>query len=254
MKKLFLFALIFCSHFGFSQVLNIEKFRPQSDTSKALIGNIEFGFDGKRQRISTYSYNTDVNIAYLSKHHSYLILSTLSFNQVENTEVTNQGYAHYRMNFWRKTFISLEQFNQIQFDAGRGLNERRLIGTAAKVNFIRSDNLNLSFSMGGMYEVEEWFDEEENSKPINNSFFKISQNIMIRYKITKNTTFFLINYYQARPQSIFEPRISLDSYLKVGINKKLAIGLQYDMTYDTQPPIEIARLVYSFKTNLVYKF
>ena len=218
------------------------------------MGNIELGFDGKKQKISTYSYNTDINAVYLSKFHSYLLLSTLSFNQVEGTQVTNQGYVHLRLNFWRKHFISLEQFTQAQFDAGRRLEKRQLIGGAVRFNFIRKDNLALSFNLGAMVEDEIWFDADEIDEPIKNTYFKSSNNITLRHKLSANTTFFLITFYQARPQSFFTPRITLDSYLKVGISKKIALGLQYTMTYDTDPPLTIAELIYSFKTNLVYKF
>jgi len=252
-KTIFFFSLLGIQ-IGFSQVLNIEKFRPQSDSINQFMGNVELGFDGKKQKISTFSYNTDINAAYLSKIHDYLLLSTLAFNQVEGTQVTNQGYVHVRLNFWRKNFISLEQFSQIQFDAGRGLEKRQLIGGAARFNFIKKDKINLSMNIGTMVEHEIWFDEDELNEPIENIYFKSSNNLTLRYKLSPNTTFFLITFYQARPESFFDPRITLDSYLKVGITKKLALGLQYDMTYDTNPPITIAELIYSFKTNLVYKF
>lgn len=254
MKQIILFFILISTPFCFSQVLNIEKFRPQVDTLNAFMGNAELGFSGKKQRLSTQSFNTDVNAAYLSKKHSYLLLSTLSFNKVEDTEVTNEGYVHFRMNFYRRKFMSFEQFNQIQFDAGRGLEERKLTGVAFRFNFLRSDKMNLSINTGAMYEAERWFNSEEIDKPINNEFLKLSNSINFRYKVNKTTTFSFIGFYQSRPISFFKPRITLDSYLKVGVSKKIAIGLQYNMTYDTKPPLEIARLIYSYRTNLVYKF
>ena len=253
MKKILL--IIIGCFFGqcliHAQILNIEKFRIDKDTFNIFVGNVGLGVMARQQKTDVFTLSSKANAAYLSKKHSYLLLNTLSIVKVEGVEAANNGYAHLRFNLFRQHKISFEQFNQIQFDVGRGLDLRRLLGTSLRLRLIYNDKMSLAFNTGVMGEYERWNGQEV----IRNTFFKSTSNITFQYNLSKSVFLFLISYYQARPQYYFSrPRFISDSRLVFNINKQFSFSFQFESTYDSYPIIDIQNHIYTIKNNLNFRF
>ncbi len=251
MRHFFLFlSLSLFVSYSYGQILNIEKFRLDLDTSNALLGTINLSYSTKKQKTSVSEFGGGVNLIYLSKQHSYMLLSKSALVRVANERVVSEGFAHLRNNFFRKKKVSLEQFNQIQYDVGRGLELRLLSGIGGRMRLINGKKGAISLSTGAMFEHEEWLDE----RILINDYVKSSSSLSVRYELLKNVNLITISYYQARFETFFKPRITVDASLLVKINKKLSLRNQFVLTYDAAPVIDIAELIYSFKSGLTYKF
>ena len=249
MKKIiFLFLFFSTSCFVFAQILNAEKYRLDKDTANVLIGNISFGLNHKSQRTNVFTLYTKANAAYLSKKHSYMLLNNLSIIKVQNADPNNNGYAHLRFNFFRKNSISLEQFNQIQFDAGRGMELRRLTGASVRIRVLSKPKSTLAFNQGLMYENESWMDSS--NEIVRKNYVKSTSHISYRQKVANRINLFLISYYQARPALFFKPRLISDFQVQYSFTKRLAFSLQFESTYDAKPVIDIQNHIYAIKNKV----
>ena len=244
--------LIFNISIAHSQILNIESYRLEKDTSNVFLGNIGFGYSSKKQTVSVSRYNTNINSAFLSKYHGYMLLSNLALIKISNQNVLSEGYAHLRFNFLRKKILSPEQFNQIQYDKGRGMDSRFLAGLCLRWRIFTSETWSISANTGLMFEKE-----TRSKSPISatTSLIKSTTNITIKAKLSPSLNWFMINYYQARPDANFvKPRLITDTSLQFKINKRFAFNTQYVATYDDNPIIDIPKLIYSINSSIQYNF
>ncbi len=269
MRKQLFFALslLFATAFSFSgraQILNIEQFRLDADTSHALLGNVSLGGSFTKQNNSIWQVGLGANAVYLSKKHSYMVLSDYSLLKSDKSDVENEGHVHFRINQWRRKKVSVEYFGQVQFDLGRGLESRQLGG--AGVRFLiynsKNDRLNISGNTTLMYEREIWEGDSTgniestllDNGSLRTNFLKSSTNLTVRAKPFKNVMLELISYYQARPDDFFKPRFISDFSATFQFNKKLGLALNFSSIYDSAPVVDIEKLNYDTSMELVYNF
>ncbi len=252
-KKLILLFLFIVTSYSFSnaQILNIEKFRLTSDTFNVFVGNLDFGYSAKKQANKIQNFRFGTKAAYLSKKHSYILISKLNIQTINSQDIVNAGYLHYRMNFWRKKHISLEQFNQVQYDAGRNRDERWVFGTSGRFQIKTKDKFSFSINTGLMYENEYWNNDTE---IIQNESIKWTTHLTIKQELHKNIHLYSITFYQAKLNSIGQPRLITDTSIKFKISAKLSLQSSYIATIDSAPIVNIARYTYTIENKFVYKF
>lgn len=245
---LFITLISYCAS---GQILNVEKFRLDADTSNAILGNIGMTYSFKKQKTNVSRYGGDASVVYLSEKHSYMLLSNLALVNVAESDVVSEGYAHLRLNFFRRNKISIEQFNQIQYDVGRGLSQRALSGVGLRWQAVKSKKMELAIGSGAMFEHEVWSGD---TNQITNDFVKSSTVINCNISLAKNVSFLGIAYYQARKYGILNPRITLDTTLLISISKKFSFKNQFTMTYDAAPVIQAGELIYALESGINYQF
>ena len=250
-RKIFVLLLVIVTIESSAQVLNIEKYRLTSDTFNLFLGNVDFSYALIKQSNRIQNFGAGSKTAYLSKLHSYILIGKLNIQTVDKEEVLSAGYVHYRMNFWRKDFLSLEQFNQLQYDAGRNLKERWVFGSSARFNISDKDNFDLSANAGLMYENEYWTNE---TSLIQNESIKITSHFTLKAQLHKNIFLYSITFYQAKLTSPLKPRITTDTSLKFNFNNKISFQSSYIATLDTAPIVDIADYIYTIENKLVYTF
>jgi hypothetical protein len=235
-----------------AQILNIESFRLEKDTAKVFLGNVGFGFSAKKQAVSVSRYNTNINSVYLSQLHSYMVLSNLALVKISNQNVLSEGYSHFRINFLRKRILSPEQFNQVQYDKGRGMDSRFLTGLCLRYRIFYSSTWSISANTGLMYETEKWSNSTESKQT---DLIKSTSNLTIKARITPTLSWFMITYYQARPDQYFiRPRLITDTSLQFKISNKFNFNSQFVATYDDMPIIKIPNFIYAINSSIQYNF
>lgn len=245
---LFIFSISAISH---AQILNAEEFRLDEDSSNLWVGNAEFGFSAKKQQTDVFTVSSKANTAYLTDKHSYMFLGYLNVVKVASSNVISEGYGHVRFNFLRRKIFSLEQFNQLQFDQGRGMKVRGLLGANLRFRIKSNDRWEFAVNSGLMYEDELW---EGTNGLISNVNVKSTTSGTWRYKISKVISVFMIAYYQARFDQFFKPRFISDSSLQINLTSKFFFRAQYVATFDAAPIIENNKLIYNFSNTLGYNF
>lgn len=252
MKKLSISLLLLLPLVAQAQILNTERFRLDKDTARIWMGTAEFGLSAKRQQTNVFTFKSKGNVAYLSEKHSYMFLGYANLVKVANSNVISEGYGHLRFNFLRRKLFSIEQFNQWQFDQGRGMNSRILSGANVRYRVKSTDKWEFGMNTGLMYETEEW--ENDFGEMVPNENIKSSTSVSLRYKVSKNFSYIMISYYQARFDDFFNPRVTLDASMQLAINQHLSLRGQFVGMYDAIPVIEINNLIFSVNNTLVFKF
>lgn len=243
----FMFSLV-----SNAQILNIEQFRLEKDTSNVWYGNVSLGFSARKQGSEIRKIQGVGNLIYLSKKHSYMSLNRYSLLQVNDNSVISEGYAHTRINFNRTKKVSFEQFNQYQYDIARKLNHRILTGMTIRFRLISKEKNRLSANTGFMYENENW--QISDTTTFDNISIKSTSNINFRTTLHKKVIFYCIAYYQAKPESFFKPRVTVDASLQFLFTEKFSFNTSFVSTYDEAYIIPIAELIYNFKSTISYTF
>jgi hypothetical protein len=264
-KLITFLSLIFVPLFAEAQIMNIEKYRLDKDTSKIWMGNMGFGFASKKQQNIVNEYNAYLNLAYLSKLHSYMTINHFNLQQLNSSSFVSEGYAHLRLNFFRKNLISYEPFVQYQYDLGRGLLYRNLYGLSFRMNLFRNrtkeekDKHNIGIGTGVMYEEEYWkgtvlrFAEEGDTTHAHTRFIKSTTNVFAKVTLHKKITLFGTVYYQARFEKFTCPRIVSDVQFVFKVTNGLSLTTQFASTFDSLPIVAGNIFTYTLSGSFLIK-
>jgi hypothetical protein len=248
-----------------AQTTNIEKYRLDKDTSKIWLGNAGFGFSSKKQQNVVQQYNGYLNLAYLSKLHSYMTINYGNIQLVNKTSFVSEGYTHWRINFFRMHLISYEPFVQYQYDLGRGLLHRELAGMSFRMNLLRNktnkdkDKFTIGISTGAMYEDEFWkgdvlrFEVKSDTNHAHTQFIKSTSYLFAKAALHEKITLFSTVYYQARFDRFFRPRIVTDMQLMFKITKVLSFSTDFASTFDSLPIVTGNVFTYTFSGSFFIK-
>ena len=259
---IFLWFFLFLFSNADGQILKINKGDLSSDTSNVFLGSVDLNLNVNNQSATpeenlVYTgLEIGNDLIYLSENHAYLLLNNLKYFRISNGPLISTGHAHARVNLKRKEALSYEMFTQVQYDDGRRMPLRFLIGNGMRVRIVKGDKGNLYGGIGIMNELEWW-------KPFN------SEDV-IKKQIWKNTTYLsgnvliaenfkidLITYYQGGwddESELVRHRVSGDLSLNTKITGRLAFTTNFTLLYDAHPVININPLVYSLTNGLKFNF
>lgn len=241
--------LLFISNPLSAQVLNVEKVRSEADTT-GWTGELGFDLALSKFNDRVLKMGGEANTAYFFENHGLLFLSKIDLINVDGASVISNGFIHTRATFLRKESFSPEWFAQYQYNNNLGLKNRVLSGAGLRYSFLSRPDLYGHISTGLMYEYEEWGLTDEISEE--NQFLKSTSNIVLRGQLNAQTSLLLIGYYQARPGRFFRPRVTSENQLNIRISERLSFRVNFNMTYDTDPVIDVPNLTYELKNGLIF--
>lgn len=230
-----------------AQVLNVESYRGQADTTKAWSGDLSFGFSASKQKTSSLQLNNRTNLRYVSPRHSYLMITNLNVLRIDEELVSN-GYIHLRGTFLREQRWSPELFTQYQYSQSRGLKRRNLLGAVMRYDMIQRDEFSAALTTGGMYEHEVWNSDEVPRQQFDR--FKSTSSLLMRGQLSANTELYVVGYYQATPNDFLNPRLTADVQLRFRISRIVTFGAQFNTTYDYAPPLQTESWIYTFRNTV----
>ena len=244
------FILLVKSSFG--QILNIEKFRSNLDTSRALFATIRAGVELKQKNSQSLTLHSSASAAYLTKKHTYIVIGNFQSTKIDQSEIFNQGYIHNRLELFRLNKTSLEPYIQNQYDLGRGLKRRHLFGMNIRHKLYADSSFYIYVGTGGFHENENWFTEEINS--IENINLKSNSYLSMSLELNQKLNIFLTSYYQTAFKNLSSARIIVDGNLQLKFDEHISYDIHYELQFDQAPVIETAELSYVLKTGLRYTF
>lgn len=265
-QRIVFFAFLFLSFSSKAQILNIEKFRLDYDTSKYWLGTIGFTFANAKQNSFLFRYTTTLNLAYLTRQHSFMTLNNARLDVVDKKSVINEGYTHWRINFFRHKKISPEPFCQFQYALSRGLEYRQIYGFSLRFNlFTRIDSakkerIDAGIATGVIRETERWtgevlrYEDPTDSTKAYAVLNKSSSYAYFKVKVGSKLTMFLTTYYQARWDLFFQQhRWVVDYQLLYAISKNVNFSITYIGIFDNAPVIASNRYIHDITSGLVIK-
>ncbi|MEQ8927767.1 MAG: DUF481 domain-containing protein [Fulvivirga sp.] len=262
MKFSILLLFILTALTAHSQILKVDKGELDADSANYFIGNINIDFNMNNrsssadQDITFTGLNGKADLVYMSDKHAYILINNINYFKSTGGPLISTGYAHFRVNWLRKKSFSYESFSQIQYDDGRRMPMRRLLGSGIRWQVMNTDNSQIHLGTGLMFEYEEWIDSEVDAT-IKREIWKNSSYIGFDTNINELVTFNGIAYFQGgldTESDIFRSRFSGDFSLSVNLTNNLSFNTTFSAQYEDRPIININNWVYSLTNGLKWEF
>lgn len=251
---LFAFLIFTVPQTIFSQVLNVESFRSEAetDTVKNWGGETLFDVSLSKYNDKVFKLGNETNAVYFSGQHRYLFLTSVELINIDGNSVVSNGYFHLRGTFLEARKWSPELFTQFQYNENLGIKERFLAGVSTRYTFLERPGIRGSAVTGFMYEREKWGTDTQPN--VVNNYIKSTSSLVVRGQLSPQAQLLVIGYYQARPSRFFSPRITSENQLNLKISTNLTFRVKFTLTYDSEPVIDIPKLVYELRNGLVISF
>lgn len=225
-KILFLAVILFLPC-GLSAQVNVEAKRKNiSDGGfKNKIG-IGTAFSSGNSEYVSLSGNWQITGRF--NDFSSFLLADGEMKSADKDRIVNKAFLHLRNIYSFTSRVSIEQFNQIEYNELIKLRIRGLSGSGLRADFFTDSaykNTKLSIGVGLMYEYEEYTD----TPPTIKHLVRSTNYISFMQKFGSGNQIDLICYY--RPDIAFfkDYRILIDGNIKFSIGKyvKFVAGLDY---------------------------
>ena len=243
---------------SFSQLVNIEKRRNR--TTDTLIGSIGISANFLKNTKDVRNIKGNFALERSKNNHIFLLYAELAYSNVDGVDIVNNGYQHLRYNYSFETpgFLTLELFVQNQYNSIKLLEHRNLVGGGTRLRIFNNDKIYLYFSPLFMYEREVLSDGKSTINERFKGDFYITTGIQI------NPVFSIkhVTYYQPWISDFSEFRVFSETGFAFNAFKRLTFSLNYQFSYDSNPPVDynldeptaIPNLFYTLKNVITFKF
>lgn len=249
MKLFISFLISVISFSAFTQIVNIENQR-LTDNKQGFNGSAELNFNFTMNTKQLLQIGDKIRVGYVKNKHQFLVVTDHSFIKSEGDDFVNRGFQHLRYNYTFKDSgkVSLEAFQQGQFNKIQKINLRLLLGGGIRFKLIDQKNYQLSFGTGFMGEYEELIDFGTSEDILSTSY--LSFDGQFNESIGLNT----ISYFQPKLIDFGNYRFSNETSLRFKINKYLTFKLIYSLTHDSRNISEVRKTNYIIKNALQISF
>ncbi|WP_228527716.1 DUF481 domain-containing protein [Pararhodonellum marinum] len=262
MKRITFLLLFFTFTASQAQILNIERYRLEKDTTKNFMFKATAGLNvfnrsaASDAPVNLFGYKWDVNAVYFPGKHSFIFVSNFDYLRINENDFLNFGLIHGRVVFNREKITNIETFAQYSFDNFRGLEPRWVMGGTLRYQAVKSDRMTLILGMGAIYEHETWihpFTEED----VQIDFFKSSNYVSLRMTISPNVDINTVTYYQVGyDQGIeaFRNRINSTINLNTKITDRFSFNNTFEFAYEDRPIVPITPFIFAFRMGISLDF
>ena len=249
MKLFFYFFIFLVSLNGYTQIVNIENQR-LTDNKQGFNGSAELNFNFTMNTKQLLQIGDKIRVGYVKNRHQFLIVTDHSFVKSEGDDFVNKGFQHLRYNYTFKdtNIVSLEAFQQGQFNKIQKINLRLIIGGGIRFKIIDQKKYQLSFGTGFMGEYEELIDLGVSQDILSTSY--LSFDGQFNASIGLNT----ISYFQPKLIDFGNYRFSNETSLRFKINKYLTFKMIYSLTHDSRNILDVRKTNYIVKNALQINF
>jgi len=243
---LFLFFLLTSASPAFA-FMNIESIRlANKEGTSGSLGLKLNGQSGNTEKL-TSEFNT-LTIE-RSDLNEYLLAGKYRYGESRRIKDTHDGNLHVRYTRYIVNWPAVETFAQTQFNEFKQLKRRDLLGVGLRTLLQRAEANSLYLGTGLFYEHEKF----ENRFPDEET---VRANIYLSFVRTFNAQVSgsVIVYYQPSLEGFGDTRVQVDSGLQVNLAAKLALTLDYDIQYDSQPVPGVAKTDTIYLVGLAYAY
>lgn len=250
MRYIFSILLVlFLGSPSFSQIVNVESQRIQSDTA-GWLGSLGTGFLFEKNVVEVINISVDAHLEYKTDKNLYLFLVNYNLLKGSGQTFNNNLFYHLRYNYKINNVLRWEVFTQLQQNNVTGIKLRFLAGTGPRFKLAGSERLSLYAGTSVMYE-----DEKEKTQPvIHHKDFRSSNYASATYKPWKTTEVIGTIFYQPLYKNLNDYRILNEISIKFKLIKHLSFTVGWYYLYDSKPAASTPSLNYSISNGFQYDF
>lgn len=262
MRTLYIFfTLIIIQYQLEAQILVVDKAEIKGDSSQ-ILGNLNVSFRLNNQgttaneQVIYRGLDGTSDLVFLTNQHAYILLSKINYIKSTGGPLVSTGYTHLRANFQRRNVLSYETFGQLQYDNGRRMPYRLLLGGGFKIRLIPEKRGSLYIGIGAMNETERW-EIEKNGSVIEKNIWKSSNYVSAKLPLNDYLKLNFIVYYQGGydyVSNIFRNRVSGDLVFSAKVNDRISFTTSFVAQYEDKPIIDIGKTIFSLSNGLSWKF
>lgn len=248
MRLLFLLLLLLGTS-GYSQIVNIESKRDHN--KKGFSGQVDLSLNFIMNTKQLLQVGDKIRIGYQGSQNYFMLLTDHAFVKSEGEDFVNKGFEHVRFThaFKDSGRVSLEAFQQGQFNKIQKINLRLLLGTGLRFSVIEQKNYELKFGTGIMAEYEELIDLGISRDLLSTSYLSFDA------QFTESFGFNSITYMQPKLINDFgNYRLANESYIRLKINKYLSFRIIYSLSHDSRNLEGVRKTNYTVKNTLSLAF
>ncbi len=248
---LFVFALN--SSVLFSQLVNIESRRMQSDTVR-FAGNANLTLNYQQTNdITLIVFKSSLNAQFKSKNlkHTYLALGNYAFTESNVKTIANAAFGHLRYNYKFNKWFRWEGYSQVQLNELLSLKYRFLAGTGARFKLNRGETIKTYIGISAFYEherVEDILQTQSRDVRMSNYF-----TVSIKFP-KKRGEFASTTYYQPLFRYWADYRLTTQSIIQLNITEYLSFITSVNYFFDFNPPVGVKPSAFSINNGLKVKF
>jgi hypothetical protein len=244
------------------QILNIERRRLERPEDDYLVGNVGVNFNYTnrsqtlREPVRVMSTGFTSHAGYFAERTAYLLINDYQLLRVNENPVIDTGVTHLRVQLFRSDWLSYEGFTQYQYDRPRGLRFRGLLGAAARLAVLRSEDYDVFWGIGPMFEREHWTHPTEPVR-VEAQFVKLSTYVSSRASLGEAADLNGVVYYQVGyddPWDVYRQRVTGEVNLSVKVVGALSITSSFQAAYETRPLVPILSFIHETKNGLRLDF
>lgn len=264
MKKLGLAILLILSISGeytIAQIMNIERRRQVFDTI-GWFGSTEWQLIAEQNSKRYLTFRTLNSIERQTKKRNFLVLSELRFVSGEGETFANTGFIHLRYTYKideipidsirvlkTNKFLRWETYLQQQYNALLGVRFRNIIGSGPRFKIVQKPAVSFFSGISPLmyeYEIE--------TNGVKHSDLRINIYAALNYRIENNLTLVTAVYYQALWFKAYDHRFSWEANVFTKLTRKFDLTVSFNYLYDTAPPEDIRKNVYTILNGIRYNF
>jgi len=257
-SSLTILLTLFIAQIVSAQILTVDRPSITVDSSEFFLGSIDFSYNINNQKNTVYKgLLSKADLMYVSDQHEYIFINQFRYYSSTGSPFISTGYSHFRINFLRRKKLSYESFVQLQYDKGRNMPFRFLVGSGIRYEILARSKNRMHYGIGLMYERERWKSLDESETLITPEFIKVSSYISTNTNLNEYIRLVFVGYYQSGYDENIEQlrnRINVSASLVVKINSFLSLTTNVNYQYEDQPIIPINNVIYSVTNGLLLNF
>ena len=245
----FLFIVFAFSAPSYSQVVNIESSRMQSDTT-GWMGTAGTSFSFIKNTAKITQINLNAHIQYKSKKDLWLIIGHYGFLKGGGEKFVGNSFAHFRYNRKLNGWLRWEVFTQVQSNYITQIDSRYLLGTGPRFKLADTKVFHLYAASLFMYEHE----KERTAPPVTHNDIRNSSYISFTIKPNDNIEIISTTFYQPLLKNFSDHRILNESLMRVKAGKHFNFTVAYNYLNDRFPAGVSPKTTYDLLMGMQYEF
>ncbi len=241
-------GFLLCSQVIHSQIVNIEKKRLNGDDN-GWYGDVYVNFAVRKTTKNLLNLGTGGHVTWLDSTQSVLLIADLRLVRAEGEKFSNDGFLHLRYTNKLSKLIFFEGFSQSQYNTLTKIDNRWLTGAGVRFQLTDYDNALFYWGVMMMYEREKL-----NSPEVTHHDVRMSSYFSFALRPQETVSFISTTYIQPKINNWNDYRLLNENSMNLSITNKLKFSVWFNLSYDTNPPIEVPNLTYSLKNGITYDF
>jgi putative salt-induced outer membrane protein YdiY len=250
-RKHVLIALLLCTYaVAQSQIVNIERRRIATD-STGWFGQANVSFSGSKNTKSVLALASGLLVEYKSKSTKdlWLLISDLSLISADKEKFSNAGFGHLRYNKKLGEAVRWEVFTQLQYNSLTHIEHRFLVGSGPRFKLTQYEKAKFYLGIAYMFEQEKLL-----APKVFLQDHRLSNYFSFSLMPEEEVSFASTIYIQPLLRQFEDYRISNETALTLAITDKLDLSAVFRYSYDSKPPLDVPKSIYSFANTILVEF